>query len=173
MLESHHAACGWAVLVRSRLLAPLPTAEVRALRRAMVGAILATDMSTHKTLLAGVEARLATPADATGVRVSGEDEDGGAMHAGSFSRDSAEDRQLLVSFLLHCADLCNPLLPPALSQRIADDLGREFSAQATLERRAGLPVTVMLADGDASKAKVRELGGRGLNRCGASARFAD
>ncbi len=62
--------------------------------------------------------------------------------------------QLLVSFLLHCADLCNPLLPPALSMRIANTLGREFDAQAEAERAAGLPVTVMLAHDMGSKAKM-------------------
>ena len=75
----------------------------------------------------------------------------------AFNRDSAEDRQLLVAFMLHCADLCTPLLPPPLSARATEALGREFAAQAKAERAAGLPVTVMLADDPASKAKL-ELG---------------
>ena len=153
VLENHHAACGWAALQRAQLLAPLPADDARALRRIMVSAILATDMSAHKTLLAGIEARLTAAPGSDIVRVSGDDAEG-TPHAGSFSRDSAEDRQLLVAFLLHCADLCNPLLPPQLSRRIADDLGREFAAQAEQERRAGLPITVMLADSDAAKARM-------------------
>lgn len=52
-----------------------------------------------------------------------------------FSADSAEERELLVAFLLHCADLCNPLLPPEMSQRIAAALGREFEAQAVCRGR--------------------------------------
>jgi hypothetical protein len=64
------------------------------------------------------------------------------------------DRQLLVSFMLHSADLCTPLLPPALSQRVSNGLSREFAAQAALERASELPITVMLADGDAAKAKM-------------------
>jgi len=75
----------------------------------------------------------------------------------AFSRDSDSDRQLLVAFMLHCADLCTPLLPPPLSARATEALGREFAAQASAERAAGLPVTVMLADDRASKAKL-ELG---------------
>jgi hypothetical protein len=86
---------------------------------------------------------------------------GGASYfpgaASAFNRDSAEDRQLLVAFMLHCADLCTPLLPPPLSARATEALGREFAAQAAAERAAGLPVTVMLADDPASKAKL-ELG---------------
>lgn len=156
VLESHHSACGWAALQRARLLAPMPADDARALRRSMVAAILATDMSAHKTLLAGLETRLAaTPDGLDGVRLSGDlDEVGSPLAAGSFSRDSDEDRQLLVSFLLHCADLCNPLLPPQLSRRIADDLGREFAAQAEREREAGMPITVMLASDDVAKAKL-------------------
>jgi hypothetical protein len=68
--------------------------------------------------------------------------------------------QLLVAFLLHTADLHNPLLPPAMSRRIADELSREFANQAALERAASLPVTVMLpqsADDAAGKARM-ELG---------------
>jgi hypothetical protein len=75
----------------------------------------------------------------------------------AFNRESAEDRQLLVAFMLHCADLCTPLLPPTLSSRATEALGREFAAQASAERAAGLPVTVMLPDDRASKAKL-ELG---------------
>ena len=75
----------------------------------------------------------------------------------AFNRESAEDRQLLVAFMLHCADLCTPLLPPTLSARATEALGREFAAQAAAERAAGLPVTVMLPDDRASKAKL-ELG---------------
>ena len=155
VLESHHAACGWAALQRTRLLAQLPADDARTLRRTMVAAILATDMSAHKTLLAGVEARLTTTPEVTdATRASGDSGDASTPHASAFNCDSAEDRQLLVAFLLHCADLCNPLLPPQLSRRIADDLGREFAAQAAAERAAGLPVTVMLADGDAAKARM-------------------
>jgi hypothetical protein len=90
-------------------------------------------------LLAAVKARL----DGTG-----------GSDAPGFDPDHEEDRQLLVSFLLHCADLCNPLLPPAVSRRIAGDLSREFAAQAQRERAAGMPITVMLADDDVGKAKL-------------------
>lgn len=61
------------------------------------------------------------------------------------------------------ADLCNPLLPPAVSHRIARDLSREFEEQARRERAAGLPVTVMLAASPAALAKA-ELGFIGAHR---------
>jgi hypothetical protein len=70
-----------------------PQSEYRAVRKLMVTAILSTDMSVHKDLLARVMLR------ATRVAVRG-------AGAGGFSRSSSDDRSLLVSFLLHTADLC-------------------------------------------------------------------
>lgn len=88
----------------------------------------------HQELLGRVEKRLAE-AEAT-----------------PWSRESVDDRMLLVSFTVHCADLCNPLLPPSMSRRIAESLGVEFDRQAAREREQGLQVTVMLANNELKKA---------------------
>jgi hypothetical protein len=144
VLENHHCAVGFQLLERSRLLDGLTEGEYKALRKLVVAAILSTDMSVHKELLAKVVLRATREA----VRGAG---------AGGFSRASADDRGLLVSFLLHTADLCNPVLPPPLSYRIANQLAVEFARQAELEQAAGLPITVMISDTDVGKAKL-ELG---------------
>jgi hypothetical protein len=159
VLESHHASAGCAAMARTRLLATLSAEDAKTLRRTFVAAVLATDMSVHKALLARVAARVAESADPAAAEraVSGgvADESAPQHHdGGGFAAKTAEDRQLLVSFLLHTADLCNPLLPPPLSRRLATDLGREFAAQADAERAAGLPVTVMLASDDAARARL-------------------
>lgn len=70
---------------------------------------------------------------------------------------------LLTSFLLHCADLNCPLLPPPLSRRIAFELSQEFEAQSRMERASFLPVTVMTASTDAAKARL-EVGFIGARR---------
>jgi hypothetical protein len=62
---------------------------------------------------------------------------------------------------------CNPVLPPALSRRIANELSKEFAHQAELEHAAALPITVMLAPDEVGKAKIElgfigEYGGPGL-----------
>jgi hypothetical protein len=108
-------------------------------------------VASHKDLLSRVALRVGTDKD---------EPDGAAPAPPGFVRSSPEDRQLLVAFLVHTADLHNPLLPPSMSRRIADELSREFANQAVLERAASLPVTVMLpqsADDAAGKAKM-ELG---------------
>lgn len=72
--------------------------------------------------------------------------------AGGDASETSDDRQMLVPMLLHCADLHAPTLEPPISRRIAEALGREQAAQAELERRAGQPVTVMLANTTANRA---------------------
>ena len=114
------------------VLGRMETCEAAGVRKTLVQAILATDMSVHGDLLARMNSRLA--------------------NAEGFSPDSVDDRRLLVAFLLHCADLCNPLKPHAVSRRIAIDLGREFAAQAELEAAAGLPVSVMLSPSEVTRA---------------------
>ena len=155
VLENHHCAVGFQLLERSRLLDGLTDGEYKALRKLVVAAILSTDMSMHNELLAKVVLRATREA----VRGAG---------AGGFSRASADDRSLLVSFLLHTADLCNPVLPPPLSYRIANQLAKEFARQAELEQAAGLPITVMISDTDVGKAKL-ELGFIGAKRVAANA----
>jgi hypothetical protein len=194
VLENHHACVAFALLDRSGLLRGLPAHDFKALRRLMVTAILATDMSSHKALLARVEARAAAAAEVERVAAAAaaaavstaaaggaaEGEPAAAAAAAPpkaaaspvlavFSRDDPEDRQLLVSYLLHTADLCNPLLPPALSRRIAATLSQEFEAQAAAESAAGVPVSVMLAADDAAKAKM-EIGFLDYGACAAALR---
>lgn len=113
VLENHHCSVCFSLLNQTGLLKPLSDAERLTLRKTVVEAILHTDMSRHKALLQRVEGRVG----------------GGAP---PLSRDSAEDRRLLVAFLVHCADLCNPVLAPPMSKRIADRLGDEFKTQARL-----------------------------------------
>jgi len=167
VLENHHACCGFTLLERSGLLAHLAPADHAELRKTLVEAVKLTDMSLHGELLARVTARVASqreaaaadaqPPDASRPRRSSTTPGAALAPAGGFRRDSVEDRRLLVSFLLHCADLCNPLLPFALSRRIAGELEAEFAKQAALERAAGLQVSVMLSTDTASKAR-NELG---------------
>ena len=150
VLEHHHTAVAFTMIERSGIVSHLNDGEYKALRKLIVSAILATDMGVHKDLLARVVLR------ATRDAVHG-------AGSGGFARASPDDRSLLVCFLLHCADLSNPVLPPELSRRIAAELGREFKNQAEMESRAQLPITVMLAVDDVGTAKL-ELGFIGTRR---------
>ena len=181
VLENHHCAVGTAMLESSGVLAALSADERKTLRKALITAILATDMSVHKDLLVRVTAKVKA-ADEDAERSVAEAADGGfpespgtASSDFSFPTGSADDRALFIAFLLRacpvltrvpcvhsprqdapadCADLHNPLLPPVMSQRIAAELSREFAAQAAQEQAAALPVTVMLGTTELARAQM-------------------
>lgn len=133
VMENHHASVALQLLEKlPGVLGRMGAQDAAGVRKTLVQAILATDMSVHGDLLARMNARLAG------------DE--------GFSPEAVDDRRLLVAFLLHCADLCNPLKPHAVSRRIAADLSREFAAQAELEAAAGLSVSVMLSPTEVTRA---------------------
>ncbi len=147
VLENHHACVGWTLMETPApegapaLVAGLTGEERKALRKRVLTAVLATDMAQHKELLASVTAKVEATHGTEGTRRLSLDGDGRARR---FPSATDDDRALFVSFLLHCADLHNPLLPPPLSQRVAGELAREFAAQADAEVAQKLPVTVML-----------------------------
>ena len=119
-------------------------------------------MSSHKELLVRVAAKVKAVQEQAEARAADEASTDGGLDASfcsavpdfCFPTGSADDRALLVAFLLHCADLHNPLLPPAMSQRIAGELSREFAAQAAQEQAASLPVTVMLGTTELQRAQM-------------------
>eukprot|EP00891_Asterochloris_glomerata_P003139 jgi/Astpho2/3139/gw1.00051.251.1_t len=92
-------------------------------RKIIIDAILHTDMTHHFSTVAKVRplALCTSPA------------------ARAFG--SPEDRQFLLSLLLHCADISNPVKPPLLSRRWSERVMAEFFKQGDLERSLGLPIS--------------------------------
>lgn len=121
------------------LLSPSDSRLTRAL------AVLSTDMTAHKSLFTRTADRAA---------VGTAEEDGSKAPGSVFVNGAPEDRSLFISFLVHTADLCNPLLPPPVSARNAAALSNEFEDQAKREIDLSLPVTVMRAHDAAAKAKM-------------------
>lgn len=137
VLENHHCCVAFSIVTKEdcAILKMLSKQDFKAFRLLVVNAILATDMSNHKKLVNKVAALSA----------------GGR---GGIDKDSPDDRQLLVSFLLHCADLSNPLGAFEAAKRVSELVSVEFNTQADLERKLELPVTVMEATDGVAKAKM-------------------
>ncbi|KFH03186.1 3'5'-cyclic nucleotide phosphodiesterase domain-containing protein [Toxoplasma gondii VAND] len=58
--------------------------------------------------------------------------------------EGEDDRNLLVTCLIHCADICNPVMSEGRNVQWASLVTQEFNAQVDLERRYGLPVSVFM-----------------------------
>ncbi|CBZ49508.1 putative 3', 5'-cyclic nucleotide phosphodiesterase domain-containing protein [Neospora caninum Liverpool] len=58
--------------------------------------------------------------------------------------EGEDDRNLLVTCLIHCADICNPVMSEGRNIQWASLVTQEFNAQVDLEKRYGLPVSVFM-----------------------------
>jgi GAF domain-containing protein len=96
--------------------------DLRFARRAICEAILSTDMVGHFALTRELQ-----------------------DHGPNFSAGTDADRLLLIRVLLHAADVGNPVRAFGVAVRWSARVHEEFSAQARLERRMGLPVTAAAA----------------------------
>ncbi|KAL8436084.1 hypothetical protein Efla_002074 [Eimeria flavescens] len=96
------------------------------IRRVLITCILSTDMELYRHHHEAMKTR-AQMKCTTGESLS-----------------SDEDRKLLMTCLIHCADISNPLLPERRNVQWASLIVQEFNAQVEMERHKGLPVTVFM-----------------------------
>eukprot|EP00002_Diphylleia_rotans_P033211 TRINITY_DN7036_c0_g1_i7.p1 TRINITY_DN7036_c0_g1~~TRINITY_DN7036_c0_g1_i7.p1 ORF type:complete len:1022 (+),score=237.43 TRINITY_DN7036_c0_g1_i7:67-3132(+) len=127
VLENHHASLTFRILndPSTNIIAHLDSSERTELRRIVISAILATDMSHHSNLTTQL-----------------------TVHDGAFQRDSKDDRMFLVNIVLHSSDLCNPILPTPIAYRWASCVLKEFNDQALKEKEQSLPVASFMEKGD-------------------------
>ena len=131
VLEAHHAHCASRLLRETGVLGGLEPGAARSVRSALLEAIFRTDMAHHGEVVKAMQALPPGPPGA------------GRLPPPSGSQ---EEKQLVVSVLLHAADLHSPLVGPDLDRRLAAAIAEEFAAQGEAERQAGQPVSVVKAD---------------------------
>ena len=103
----------------------------------MIQCILSTDMSTHFDVTNKFK-----------LKVEGK----------QFNKELPEDRQSMMNFLMHAADLSNPARPFEAAKRWAWAIIDEFTQQGDMEKRLSLPVSPMCdrdMETDGQKAKMQ------------------
>jgi len=128
ILENHHAAMTFELLSKNpdaNVLANLCQKDFRAARRTICRSILSTDLSVHERDLARLRTRQTKP----------------------FAKESDEDRELVVSAMLHAADLSNPCRGAALAEKWARLLAQEFLLQTEQEASEGIGVSGFMLNG--------------------------
>eukprot|EP00891_Asterochloris_glomerata_P009655 jgi/Astpho2/9655/gw1.00146.70.1_t len=121
VMENHHCAITFAILAKRdcAILEHLERPRRQELRKLIISAILATDMSYHFSLT-------------TEFKNHGE-------HGGcAFSIEKEEDRLLLIKAIIHAADISNPVRPFHVNCVLSSGVHREFRAQVAEELRLGL-----------------------------------
>eukprot|EP00164_Ancoracysta_twista_P002811 GFYU01003740.1.p1 GENE.GFYU01003740.1~~GFYU01003740.1.p1 ORF type:complete len:283 (+),score=71.31 GFYU01003740.1:1149-1997(+) len=127
VLENHHAATAFKLLQDPQLnfLCNLGPEQYKEFREAAIEMVLATDMTHHVKHMA----KFTTTAE--------------NKEAGDKRWDiaSKEDRMLLLTTALHCADLSNPTKPLSVYSRWTERVMKEFFDQGDREKELGLPVS--------------------------------
>merc|ERR1719158_443196 len=141
VLENHHCATTYTILTRSEsnIFCNLTTKQWKDVRNVIVSAVLNTDMARHFNLVANfVDTFQDKPA------------------AKSFSNRTM--RNQIISMVVHCADISNPIKPWAICKRFADAVAEEFRTQVKLERANGIPCTPHMLGLDLKGQAKMELG---------------
>mmetsp|Transcript_6640 Transcript_6640/g.17118 ORF Transcript_6640/g.17118 Transcript_6640/m.17118 type:complete len:533 (-) Transcript_6640:98-1696(-) len=141
ILENHHCATTYTILNRAEcnIFCNLSEADWKATRNVIVSAILNTDMARHFNLVANFV----------------------KMFKNKTAYECVANRNLrnqIVSMVVHCADISNPVKPWFIAKRFADSVAQEFRDQVAREKASGVPCTPHMLGLDKKGQAKMELG---------------
>lgn len=157
-LENHHAALAFQILTRpeNNLIKNMEKEDQQRVRKTMIAAILATDMTVHFNLKDELDACIVRNndgdlddlssmmhSDATSVAGGGAQEGCGLSipHLRHCFMTNPDDREILLKSLCHIADISNPAKAWKISKMWSDRVIEEFFAQGDREKAEGLAVS--------------------------------
>jgi len=141
VLENHHCATTYSILTRPEcdIFCNLSLKDWKATRNVIVSAILNTDMARHFNLVSNFLVMFE-----------------GKGRADCFTNDKM--RNQIISMVVHCADISNPIKPWFICKRFADAIAKEFRAQVEFEKEANVPCTPHMLGLDTRGQAKMELG---------------
>eukprot|EP00697_Spironema_sp_BW2_P005110 gnl/Spiro4/16894_TR9104_c0_g1_i1.p1 gnl/Spiro4/16894_TR9104_c0_g1~~gnl/Spiro4/16894_TR9104_c0_g1_i1.p1 ORF type:complete len:570 (+),score=78.07 gnl/Spiro4/16894_TR9104_c0_g1_i1:45-1712(+) len=125
ILENHHVSEAFRLAVKLQAFANLSSGQFSRLRKTVVEMVLATDMSQHVAIVSQFEARLKNE----------------NFVLFDDTPEAASNMQLLLNFILKCADISNPTRPLGLSKQWSARITCEFFAQGDREKLRNIPVS--------------------------------
>lgn len=129
VLEQHHAAIAFFTLQQENcnIFKAIPKNVYQAIRKIIISAILATDMTKHFSIIAKMNERFQNLATAPLGSQEG-------------------DKMALLDLIVHCSDLAHPAKSFDLCLRWSLLVRQEFISQAQEEAALSLPVTAYMKD---------------------------
>ena len=134
VLESHHLAAGFAVLLNedNNVFENLPIEIYREARKLIINSVLNTDLSKHFTLLTELKTKLGN----------------------NFPTESLEDRTLILSITLRICDHFKVMRGPTIFFKWMDAMFEEFYKQGDMEKVLDLPISKFMDRENTNKEKV-------------------
>jgi CheY-like chemotaxis protein/HD superfamily phosphodiesterase len=125
VLENHHSTIAFRLLSKEKynILEGLNEEQYREFRKVVVQVVLATDMASHFAICSKFEGKVAL---------------------GSLTKDSAEDRLLLMKVIMKCADINNQTRPFNIAKKWSHMCIREFLSQGDQEKERHIPVSPLM-----------------------------
>jgi len=123
ILESHHVAASWRVLLQEEcnFLKGLTREQYLEVRDMVIQFVLGTDMKFHFEHCTKFKAKVSSEAFKVGCE--------------------REDVKFLLGVCMHTADIANPAKPMGLCLRWTEMVMEEFFKQGDLERSLGMPIS--------------------------------
>lgn len=134
VLENKHASTLYAIVSSDKeadIFENLDHESWIKVRKLIIEAIMHTDMTKHFPMMSKLEIMIQLQADTDQ-----------QIQKSCFGQ-SQEDRLLLLSMILHAADISNPVRPITIASKWANMVTQEFFAQGDLEKSKGYPVSPM------------------------------
>jgi CheY-like chemotaxis protein len=125
VLENHHATIAFRLFSKEKynILEGLNEEQYREFRKVVIQVVLATDMASHFAICSKFESKITL---------------------GSISKDSAEDRLLLMKVIMKCADINNQSRPFNIAKKWSHMCIREFLSQGDQEKQRNIPVSPLM-----------------------------
>jgi hypothetical protein len=133
-LENMHCSKLFEILSdpETNLFKNLPIDVYKTARQGMIQAILHTDLIKHNEMLKEMGLLYQLNSDVCD-----------AKNVKTLLQESPQNTQMVISAMLHLADVNNPMKPFEICKQWAYNMLEEFFAQGDLERAAGIPVNLL------------------------------
>lgn len=140
-LENHHAAAAFKLMKSDEdcdVFSYLNEQEYQKVRKMLIHMVIHTDLAYHFEMMSGIQAKIMS------------DQAGGA-----FPQDSLEDRMIILTYILHCADISKPARSWYVYRMWIENMMEEFFVQGDMEKELGLPVSPFMDRENTNKERVQ------------------
>mmetsp|Transcript_4455 Transcript_4455/g.4293 ORF Transcript_4455/g.4293 Transcript_4455/m.4293 type:complete len:505 (+) Transcript_4455:533-2047(+) len=137
-LEEHHVAAAFKLMHSDNEYDifdfVVDESSKRLIRKMIIYMVIHTDLAYHFEMVNGIQAKILSD---------------------QFPKDTVEDRLDIMTFALHCADICKPARSWFIYRMWIDNMMEEFFLQGKMEKELGIPVSAFMDEESTNKERVQ------------------
>ena len=135
-LENHHVAAAFKLMMSEdkEIFDFLDDKNYRLARKMLIYMVLRSDLAYHFELYNVIQTKILSE---------------------KFPTSNVEDRVTLLTYTLHCADICKPARPWFVYRQWIENMTEEFFLQGDMEKELGIPVSSFMDRDNTNKERVQ------------------